>query len=86
MEPGLIWETADRLGYGEHFGNTPSFIEDDHVPYLRAGIDAIDLIDFDYPYWHSPGDTLDKTSADSLKVIGDVLYRTLPDIDAQAGP
>ena len=53
----LIWETADRLGYGEHFGNTPSFIEDDHVPYLRAGIDAIDLIDFDYPYWHSPGDT-----------------------------
>ena len=82
----LIWETADRLGYGEHFGNTPSFIEDDHVPYLRAGIDAIDLIDFDYPYWHSPGDTLDKTSADSLKVIGDVLYHALPHIDAQAGP
>ncbi len=82
----LIWDRANRLGYGEYFGNTPSLIDDDHVPYLRAGIDAIDLIDFSYPYWHSPGDTLDKTSADSLKVIGDVLYHALPDIDAQAAP
>ena len=82
----LIWNTADRLGYGDYFGNTESLIEDDHVPYLRAGIDAIDLIDFSYPYWHSPGDTLDKTSPDSLKIIGDILYHALPDIDAQAAP
>ena len=82
----LVWDTANRLGYGEYFGNTPSFIDDDHVPYLRAGIDSIDLIDFSYPYWHSPGDTLDKTSADSLKIIGDVLYHALPSIDAQVGP
>jgi len=75
-----------EAGYGEYFGNTASLIEDDHVPYLRAGVDAIDLIDFSYPYWHSPGDTLDKISADSLKVIGDVLYHALPDIDAQANP
>ena len=82
----LIWDRAASLGYGEYFGNTPSLIDDDHVPYLRAGIDAIDLIDFAYPYWHSPGDTLDKVSADSLKVIGDVLYHAIPDIDAQANP
>ncbi len=82
----LIWDRATGLGYGEHFGNTPSAIEDDHIPYLRAGIDAIDLIDFSYPYWHTPGDTVDKTSPDSLKVIGDVLYHALPDIDTHTVP
>jgi len=82
----LIWNTADRIGYGEYFGNAQSLIEDDHVPYLRAGIAAIDLIDFTYPYWHQAGDTLDKTSAESLNVIGSVLYHALPDIDRRAAP
>jgi glutaminyl-peptide cyclotransferase len=77
----LIWNTAQRLGYGDHFGSRTAYIEDDHVPYLNAGIPAIDLIDFDYPYWHTPGDTLDKTSSDSLQVIGDVVYHSLGEID-----
>jgi len=79
----LIWETAADLGYGAHFGARRAAIEDDHVPYLNAGIPAIDLIDFDYPYWHTPEDTLDKTSGESLKVVGDVLYHVLPKIDAR---
>jgi Zn-dependent M28 family amino/carboxypeptidase len=77
----LIWETATDLGYEEHFLSSRAAIEDDHVPYLNAGIPAIDLIDFDYPFWHSAQDTLDKTSPDSLKVIGDVLLRVLPRVD-----
>ena len=81
----IIWDTSRRLGYGQHFSNMSSAIEDDHVPYLNAGIPAIDIIDFDYPYWHTPGDTIDKTSGDSLKVIGDVLYHALPEIDRTLG-
>ena len=81
----IIWDTSRALGYGQHFSNASSLIEDDHVPYLNAGIPAIDIIDFDYPYWHTPGDTVDKTSADSLKVIGDVLYHALPEIDRTLG-
>ena len=56
-------------------------IEDDHVPYLNAGIAAVDLIDFDYPYWHTPEDTIDKTSPRSLQIVGDVVYHALPLID-----
>jgi Zn-dependent M28 family amino/carboxypeptidase len=79
----LIWETAETLGYGEHFGRSRQTIEDDHVPYLNAGIPAVDLIDFDYDFWHTAQDTLDKTDAASLKVVGDVLYNVLPALDAR---
>ena len=77
----IIWEVAQSQGYGRHFGAEQIAIEDDHVPYLNAGIPAVDLIDFDYPYWHTAADTLDKTSAESLKVIGDVVLGSLPEID-----
>lgn len=77
----LIWNTAHSLGYDREFLNESMSIEDDHVPYLRAGIPAVDIIDFDYPYWHMATDTLDKTSARSLKVVGDVVYTALPEID-----
>ena len=79
----LVWSIAERHGYGDHFTSETSFIDDDHRPYLNAGIDAIDLIDFDYPYWHTPADTLDKTSAESLKIVGDVIYHALAEIEAR---
>ena len=41
----------------------------------------MDIIDFDYRYWHTAGDTLDKTSGSSLKIVGDVIYSALPEID-----
>jgi len=45
---------------------------DDHVALQKAGIHAIDVVDFDYPYWHTTEDTIDKVSAASLQVVGDV--------------
>jgi hypothetical protein len=45
---------------------------DDHVALQRGGIHAIDVVDFDYPYWHTTEDTIDKVSAASLQVVGDV--------------
>jgi len=46
---------------------------DDHTPFLEAGIPAVDIIDFDYPYWHTTEDTADKVSSNSLQVIGDTI-------------
>jgi hypothetical protein len=50
---------------------------DDHIPLNRAGIPAIDIIDFDYPYWHTLADTPDKCRPESLKAIGDVLLQVI---------
>src|SRR2546422_3108253 len=77
----IIWDTARSLGYTHEFLNEDDEVADDHIPYLKAGIPSVDLIDFDYPYWHTAGDTLDKTSGHSLKIVGDVVYFSLPGID-----
>ena len=70
-----IWGTANKLGYGKQFINTEKFsMLDDHTPFLEAGIPAVDLIDFDYPYWHTTQDTPDKVSAESLQAVGDTLW------------
>jgi glutaminyl-peptide cyclotransferase len=71
-----IWETAAQLGYGDVFINEEKFsILDDHTPFLQAGIPAIDIIDFDYPYWHTTEDTVDKVSPDSLEAVGKTLWQ-----------
>jgi Zn-dependent M28 family amino/carboxypeptidase len=77
----ILWDTAHNLGYSQEFVDESLEVSDDHVPYLLAGIPAVDLIDFDYPAWHTAGDTLDKLSARSLKIVGDVVYLSLPEID-----
>ena len=76
-----IWTTAGTMGFRREFPNDEISVADDHVPYLKAGINAVDIIDFDYPYWHTAGDTLDKVSSASLKIVGDVIYNALPEID-----
>jgi glutaminyl-peptide cyclotransferase len=69
-----IWKTAKDLGYGEKFIDSYKYsMEDDHTPFLEAGIPAVDIIDFDYPYWHTTQDSPDKVSAESLKAVGDTL-------------
>ena len=69
-----IWSTAEKLGYSKQFINQEKYsMEDDHTPFLEAGIPAVDIIDFDYPYWHTAQDTADKVSAESLKAVGDTL-------------
>ena len=71
-----IWSVADRAGYQKQFIPQEKYsMEDDHTPFLEKGIRAVDIIDFDYPYWHTTADTDDKVSAESLYVIGDTLFR-----------
>jgi len=77
----LIWASARRLGQGAHFLPEAISVEDDHVPFLRAGVPSALLIDFDYRPWHTAEDTLDKVSARSLQVVGDVLLDALPAIE-----
>jgi glutaminyl-peptide cyclotransferase len=77
----ILWASAARLGHGRHFLGTEMGVEDDHAPFLRAGVPAVLLIDFDYPPWHTADDTLDKVSAQSLAVVGDVVLDALPAIE-----
>jgi glutaminyl-peptide cyclotransferase len=69
----LVWDTAKDLGYAGAFVATPKHtLIDDHLELQKVGIRAIDVVDFDYPSWHTPDDTIDKVSAASLQIVGDV--------------
>jgi glutaminyl-peptide cyclotransferase len=69
----LVWDTAKDLGYGGYFIASPKHtLIDDHLELQKAGIRAIDVVDFDYPAWHTQYDTIDKVSPASLQVVGDV--------------
>ena len=73
-----LWAIAADLGYEDEFLARPGYsIIDDHVPFLQRGFTAIDIIDFDYPYWHTTEDTPDKVSPESLQRIGRVLEKWL---------
>jgi len=75
-----VWSAAAALGYGSQFPDSlQGGIGDDHVSFNAAGIPAIDLIDFDYAYWHTLQDTPDKCSPDSLKAVGDVMVKVVED-------
>ncbi|MEY2564407.1 MAG: glutaminyl-peptide cyclotransferase [Verrucomicrobiota bacterium] len=69
---GDIFASAYALNLRSHFTYHSGGILDDHTPLNEAGIPTIDLIDFDYPPWHTPEDTIDKLSAESLRIIGTV--------------
>ena len=73
-----IWESAANAGYQKQFIPQPKYsILDDHIPFVEKGINAVDIIDFDYPYWHTISDTSDKVSPDSLKAVGETLLKWL---------
>jgi glutaminyl-peptide cyclotransferase len=59
-------------------------VEDDHQPFLAAGVPSVDIIDLEYDAWHTQRDTLDAVSARSLQVVGDVLLAALPQIETRA--
>ncbi len=66
-----FWLNARRIGLSRHFPDrSGTWIADDHLALNARGIPTIDLIDFDYPYWHTTADTDDKCSAESLEVVG----------------
>ncbi len=81
----LVWRTAEELGYGRYFLATGGEVEDDHAPFLKAGVPALDLIDFDYgpanAYWHAATDTADKLGAHSFEVVGAVLVAAWRKLD-----
>jgi glutaminyl-peptide cyclotransferase len=81
----LVWDVAAQLGYSRHFETAATAIEDDHIPFRRRGVEAIDLIDFEYGplnrYWHTEHDTIDKLGARSLEVVGRVVIETLRRLD-----
>jgi Zn-dependent M28 family amino/carboxypeptidase len=68
-----VWGRAERLGLAAFIPEPHAAVYDDHMPFLEAGIPAIDVIDFDYPYWHTVEDTPDKCSAQSLATVGELL-------------
>jgi glutaminyl-peptide cyclotransferase len=67
-----IFASADALKWRKHFTYFDHDMTDDHTPLNEIGIPVIDLIDFDYPPWHTPEDTIDKLSAESLRITGSV--------------
>lgn len=77
----ILWATAKRLGHGAVFVDESMLIEDDHVPFLEAGVPSADIIDLDYPQWHTKDDTLDHVAERSLKITGDVIVAALPAIE-----
>jgi len=83
----LLWNVAAEKGYSRSFDGGQFPIEDDHVPYLRLGVRALDLIDFSYgpnhKWWHTSDDTMDKVSPQSLQIVGSVVAETLLRLDRQ---
>ena len=79
----IVWTAAARLGHRGVFSNELTTVEDDHLPFLTAGVPAVDIIDLDYAPWHTAEDTIDKVSARSLQIVGDVVLAALPDIEAK---
>lgn len=77
----LMWTAAREINYGQYFTQTTTAVGDDHVPFGRIGIPVLDVIDLEYgpanSWWHTDRDTVDKLSARSFQVVGEVLLRTI---------
>lgn len=81
-----VWASARELGHGRHFEEELSGVTDDHLPFLQLGAAALDLIDLHYgpqnSFWHTDKDTMDKLSAKSFQVVGDVLLHSIRKIES----
>jgi glutaminyl-peptide cyclotransferase len=78
----IVWGAAKKLGH-RAFMDEETTVEDDHIPFLKAGVPSLDIIDLDYPQWHTAQDTLDAVAARSLQVVGEVVVAALPEIEAR---
>jgi hypothetical protein len=72
-----VWKKAGELSLSGIKPGVKYRMLDDHLPLIKAGIPCIDLIDFDYPYWHTSGDTPDKCSSGSLGQIGTLMVNLI---------
>ena len=80
----LVWNTASDLGYKAFFIDKQLGEEDDHIPFVKAGVAAIDLIDIaNYPPWHNDTDTMDQLSAQSMEIVGTVVYEAIQRLERQ---
>jgi Zn-dependent M28 family amino/carboxypeptidase len=79
----IIWGQAAKMKLDTAFLPAMTTVEDDHLPFLAAGIPSVDIIDLDYDAWHTQRDTIEAVSARSLQVVGDVLVASLPQIEAR---
>jgi Zn-dependent M28 family amino/carboxypeptidase len=82
----IVWASAARLGYRTNFLADETTVEDDHLPFTRAGVPSVDIIDLDYPAWHTAQDDLDHVSARSLQIVGDVVLDAIPQIEKRLAP
>lgn len=76
----IVWGTAKTLGHGA-FMDEETTVEDDHIPFVRAGVPSLDIIDLDYTAWHTAQDTIDAISARSIQLVGEVVVAALPEIE-----
>jgi Zn-dependent M28 family amino/carboxypeptidase len=83
----VVSQAATDLGYQSHFFQQTIAIEDDHIPFAKIGVPVVDLIDFDYGYnnvfHHTPEDTIDKLSPQSLAITGNVVLQTIQRLNAR---
>ena len=79
----LVWGTAAELGYKAYFIDQQIGEDDDHMPFVRLGVPAIDVIDIDYAPWHMDTDTMDKLSTQSLEIVGTVIYESVHKLERQ---
>jgi glutaminyl-peptide cyclotransferase len=79
----LVWKTAADLGYTANFTRLSRATDDDHMPFVKLGVPAIDLIDFNYDPWHTDDDTMDKLSAQSLEIVGTVVIEAVGRLERQ---
>jgi Zn-dependent M28 family amino/carboxypeptidase len=78
----LVWAAARRAGHSAAFAEERiGPIEDDHVPFLKAGVPSVDIIDLQYEHWHKATDNLDNVSERSLRIVGEVVLAALPDLE-----
>lgn len=77
----LVGQAAAKYGDQSYFFQRENSVGDDHTAFLKRGVACADIIDFDYGYensfWHTPQDTMDKLSANSLTIVGDVFLETI---------
>ena len=82
----MMRKAAAKLGYSRYFLAESGAIDDDHKPFADASVEVLDVIDLDYGpsngYWHTAKDTVDKLSAHSLQVVGDVVFELVRELDS----
>jgi glutaminyl-peptide cyclotransferase len=81
----LVWDIADSLGHPAAFPRQGGPVSDDHMPFINAGVPALDLIDFESQstFWHTPEDTMDKLSPKSFEIVGQVVMEAISRLESR---